>query len=629
MFVNRCLPLFLNCFIILYFKEYSYVAVPFLVLLWFYKYRDLTVILLIILSGLIISSTNIPYATIYEGKIVQLTTNSIVIEHKGVRTLVSNCKIRDYDSIIQVEGKGNEIQSAPSSFGFSFETWAKQQSLNSSIYATTCHKVKEGTTIRRNFQKIIEQHPQKEYLNKTFFNVSSDREDFVGVLNAIGFPFVGFLLILRKLLRFFMYEKSIRWIEGFLIFLNLLITGFSFVSLRILFSYLCRFIHGDSKFRTGCFGFLCLLSNINQCTSLSFIIPFGFRLLQVTTNHKKIVRFLFICVIQSFFFSKIHVGLVFFYFVIVLIQGLMTCYSILLLFFPFLGSSFYELLSSIVDLLHVFELTGNPKGFGLILYLLVPFCFKKHRMEASLVIYLLFIQFGFFHPLSELVFLQIGQGDSMLIREAFNQKNILIDTGSSKNYELLKSNLEARTIHKIDVIFITHYDEDHAGNLGSLMNDFEVKEVIDTTDSFTTQKLKIESLNQRTFEEDNDNSLIHFIQMNQTHFLMMADASKQVEHNLLKDKQLLNIDILKIGHHGSKTSTSKALLTKSRPKLAIISSGLNNRYGHPHQETLELLNKFNVYTLNTAQDGDISIFFTRFLNFILTSRGKIGIISRW
>ncbi|MEG0625449.1 MBL fold metallo-hydrolase [Anaerorhabdus sp.] len=627
--MNRILPLFLTCFFFCLIYETQPLIILFLLLMWFIKYRDYSVFIVLVLLFGIVFYTQIPYQPILEGKVTQLTSNSLIIEKEDHRTLVSNCSLRDYDSYLVVKGTNKPIESAPSSFGFSFESWAKQNGISSSVYATDCQIIKEGSTVRSLFQKWIDQRPSKEYLYKTFFNVSNYQEDIISVLNSIGFPFVGFLFILRKILKYFLYEDKMNWVEGFLIILNCLVTGFSFTMIRILISFCCRFIPIDSKARTGIFGILCFMFYPHMITSLSFVIPFGFRLIQVTHCPKQFTRYFFICVMQSYFFSSIHIGLVLFYPVVVLIQGLMVFYAILCLIFTNINGIGFGFLSNVLNLLHQFPLIGNPAGLGLILYLLIVLCIKKHRLQLSFLFYLFFIQFGLFHPFSELTFIQIGQGDCILLREPFNQRNILIDTGSNKNYDLLESSLKARGIRDLDVIFISHYDEDHAGNLESLKQDFNVKKVIDTNESYQTSQIQIESLNNQKYNDENDNSLVLHINMNQVSFLMMGDASKIVEYDLFRNQYDFQVDFIKIGHHGSNTSTSRSLITKVRPKVAILSTGLNNRFNHPHQETLDLLNKFNILWLNTSEEGDISILFTRFLNFILTSKGKIGIITRW
>ena len=102
---------------------------------------------------------------------------------------------------------------------------------------------------------------------------------------------------------------------------------------------------------------------------------------------------------------------------------------------------------------------------------------------------------------------------------------------------------------------------------------------------------------------ENDSSLIMYIIFNNKKILMMGDASTLVEDKLLNDYNLDNIDILKVGHHGSKTSSGKEFINKIKPKYSVISVGKNNRYGHPNKEVLNNLNNSEIY--RTDEDGSI------------------------
>ncbi|MEG0176330.1 ComEC/Rec2 family competence protein [Anaerorhabdus sp.] len=623
--MNRILPCFLWCFICIQFNSLPCFIVG--AILYFYKYRDVSIILLILLFSycLYFNIRIVPATT--SGRIVQLTTNSIIIENNGARSLISNCDIRDYDSFIEVIGSPRQIESAPSSFGFSFKKWAQQNNISSSVYASSCSYIKKANTLRSGFQKIINNKSDSDLYYKVFFNVSSNDQDFINTLNTLGFPLIGFITLLKNILKRFLYDAHIKWIEGSVLILICLLTGFNFVSMRLLIGFGCRFLKGDAKFRCGIFGIICALLFPTYLTSLGFIIPFGFRLIFATECNKKLARIFFLVIIQSLFFSKIQIGLILFYSVIILIQGLLFALALLNLIIPILNSSIINIFLSPISFLQLFKITGNPLGLGLVLYILIILNIKKYHVEIALGVYLTFILLGLFHPFSEVCFIQIGQGDSILLRKPFNQGNYLIDTGESKNYALLKANLDARSIYELDGIFISHSDLDHSGNLEQLLLDYNVKNVYTNHESLNDETIDFKSINQSYYDNPNDNSQVQIVGIKNLNFLFVADISKSVEFDLLNQLVAMPIDILKVGHHGSNTSTSRELLTKTNPKIAIISSGLNNKYGHPHKETIEILDKFGVFWLDTKNEGDITIIFTRFINLLLTSSGKIGIIS--
>ncbi|NMW84660.1 DNA internalization-related competence protein ComEC/Rec2 [Peptoniphilus sp. AGMB00490] len=226
--------------------------------------------------------------------------------------------------------------------------------------------------------------------------------------------------------------------------------------------------------------------------------------------------------------------------------------------------------------------------------------------------------------------LYIGQGDSTLI--SFRDKNYLIDTGGAR-YEnkiaekFLFPTLKVRGISKIDGIFLSHFDEDHAGNLNKLVKKYNVKNVyinhlpkdpkiLEDAKKFSkvimlkkgdiikiSKDTKIEVISDvLNSEDENDNSMVLLIDHRGFKTLFTGDISEKVEKEINS-----KIDILKVAHHGSKTSTSSEFLDNTKPKIAIISAGVNNSYGHPHQEVIQNLEKHDIIYYITAKDGEVDL----------------------
>lgn len=114
---------------------------------------------------------------------------------------------------------------------------------------------------------------------------------------------------------------------------------------------------------------------------------------------------------------------------------------------------------------------------------------------------------------------------------------------------------------------------------------------------------KLYFLNDKFYNNENDNSNVIYTEFNDYKFLFMGDAGIKVEDDLLKKYNLSNIDVLKIGHHGSKTSSSEDFIVSINPKYSVISVGKNNRYGHPNNEILKNLEESTIY--RTDLDGSI------------------------
>lgn len=215
----------------------------------------------------------------------------------------------------------------------------------------------------------------------------------------------------------------------------------------------------------------------------------------------------------------------------------------------------------------------------------------------------------------EVTFIDVGQGDSTLIR--YKRFNILIDTGGDLHNDLANECLipyfHKRKIEKIDYCLITHLDYDHYGALNELKENFEVKNIYYPYDfdnlednTLDISGLKIKDLNNYNISnESNYQSNVFYFTIKETSFLITGDAPKEIEELIIQDN-FLDIDILKVGHHGSKTSTSPLFLDAITPQEAVISVGENNIYSFPNNEVLNLLTERNIMIRRTDLEGSIT-----------------------
>ena len=237
-----------------------------------------------------------------------------------------------------------------------------------------------------------------------------------------------------------------------------------------------------------------------------------------------------------------------------------------------------------------------------------------------------------FNPNMEILFLDVSQGDSILLHYPHNKYNILIDTGGNYNYEISKNiiipYLKSKGINKIDYLILTHGDYDHMGESINLIENFKVEKVIFNCGEFNDlekelikvlekkkikyyscikelyiDKNKLQFLNTKEYDNENDNSSVIYFNYYNYKFLFMGDASTEREKDILEKYNLKDVDFLKVGHHGSNTSSSEEFINSINPKYSLISVGKNNRYGHPNKEVLDTLNDSKIY--RTDQDGSI------------------------
>ena len=302
-----------------------------------------------------------------------------------------------------------------------------------------------------------------------------------------------------------------------------------------------------------------------------------------------------------------------------------------------------ENLSLFFDKLSISIILGDIGAFIIIYVVIGIFVLYKMKMGeyGYLLIYFvaLFIHFNIHTINPTITMLDVGQGDSILVELPNNKGNILIDTGGSYTEEWKKTNyslaqnitipyLKKKGIKKLDYLILTHGDYDHMGESVNLVNNFNVRNVIFNIGSYNEieeelvsvlKKRKINFyrgydnlnidgysfyfLNTKIYDNENDNSNVIYFDIGGYKFLLMGDASVQREKDILEKYNISNVDVLKVGHHGSKTSSSEKFINKIKPKYSIISVGKNNRYGHPNKEVLDTLNDSKIY--RPDQDGSI------------------------
>lgn len=231
-------------------------------------------------------------------------------------------------------------------------------------------------------------------------------------------------------------------------------------------------------------------------------------------------------------------------------------------------------------------------------------------------------------------FIDVGQGDSIFI-ELPNNETMLIDAGESSKEEVVSEYINTLGYNKINYIIGTHPHSDHIGGLAHIINSFNIEKIympkaLSTSKTYENllntiyknnkniitakagikiideDNLKINILapNNNNYSNLNNYSVVIKINYKSKSFLFMGDAEILSENEILTD---VSADIIKIGHHGSDTSSSESFLSKVNPKYAIIMVGENNKYNHPNQTILDRLERNNIITYRTDLNGNIVI----------------------
>ena len=323
-------------------------------------------------------------------------------------------------------------------------------------------------------------------------------------------------------------------------------------------------------------------------------------------------------------------------------------FSLLVLVVPYFNQLFeilliiIEKIITIMNYLKVDITLAKSPIYIIVLYYLLVIMFingvlskNKKLVLPLIVMVIIHNNIAILNLYPTITMLDVGQGDSILITLPNDKANILIDTGGKTNFEKeswktrnTKSIAEQITIpylksigiKKIDYLILTHGDYDHMGEAINLVNNFKVEKVIFNCGEFNEleqelikvldkkkipyysciKELNIDNnklyfLNNKDYGNENDNSSVIYTELNNYKFLFMGDAGVEVEEDLIIKYNLQDIDVLKAGHHGSKTSSSKKFIDSINPKYSIISVGKNNRYGHPNINVLDNLKYSQIY----------------------------------
>jgi len=241
----------------------------------------------------------------------------------------------------------------------------------------------------------------------------------------------------------------------------------------------------------------------------------------------------------------------------------------------------------------------------------------------------------------KVIFFDVGQGDSAFIQTPLGNQ-ILIDGGpDDKILEKLAKEIPFWD-RDIDLVILSHPEKDHLTGLLYVLKRYEVDNILwngvfretrefgQWQESIKEEKANVfiakagktvkageskifilypfKSMEGQKLENSNDSSIICRLVFKNISFLFSGDATEKTELKLVKNGSDIKSGVLKIGHHGSKTSSSGTFLTKVSPFLAVISVGKGNKYGHPAKEVLQRLSNFGIKVLRTDRNGDIKIF---------------------
>lgn len=302
----------------------------------------------------------------------------------------------------------------------------------------------------------------------------------------------------------------------------------------------------------------------------------------------------------------------------------------------------------------------KPNILILIIYYIILsmylFTTSRRYLIATFIVIIVLYLVPFFITEDSMTIIDVGQGDSLLVYS--KGKTMLIDTGGKMSFQkeawqirqstsiadgTLIPFFKSKGIKQLDFLVLTHGDQDHLGEAINIIHNFTVKRVIFNNGSFNNSEKKVISLlNQKgityekalrdniyqvgkfkflslndSYEDENDSSVVFFGKIGSHSMLLMGDASEKTEKRLTENYTLSNISFLKVGHHGSNTSSSDNFIKNVQPKYSFVSVGRKNRYNHPNDEVIKRLMDNRAITYLTSVNGSIELLFKKDVTFSL------------
>lgn len=545
--------------------------------------------------------------------ISEIKQSYYVAKNQRTRVLVQSDLDLNFKDQIQV----NSLEPIHTDDNFTLFSFTKYNASKNVFYKTRdVRLIKKSTSLKSKLYAYIASQKNSKVLLSLYYGIHEDTID--EIYTMLGYGYISAYLIVFNLLKRKYEDKKIR--------ISLLILSILFGSFFVFTLSLTRFIlyqisYLFFKSKSDQIGFTILCFSIlypTQVLSILFVLPVLLQLVSYfCTEHKWIVQKMVVISVLFIYFKKVDIVS---FLLFNLLRKLYGCVFLLGMFIP-------DFLTLKIPSLTIHY---APQFVFIFIFIIVYIQCLKHFKWKYMILFLIPFLEVFCNPFFQVYTLNIGQGDCSVIVEPFYKSVVMIDCGQSlyrDNVErIIFPFLENKNIHTIDTLILTHDDFDHSGGYDCLKEKVKIKQVIkDSKDKVNVEYPFYLLLQERMAKDENDSSIISYFTYDHLNYLFMGDASKEIEKQLM-DAYDLKADVIKIGHHGSNTSSDAAFLDSLDCKIALISAGYKNKYDHPSTETLTTLDHLHIHTFCTSTDGSIAIYSLHHFAFIVTNDGLFGII---
>lgn len=545
--------------------------------------------------------------------ISEIKQSYYVAKNQRTRVLVQSDLDLNFKDRIQVDS----LEPIHTDDNFTLFSFTKYNASKNIFYKTKSIRIlKKSNSLKSKLYAYIASQKNSKVLLSLYYGIHEDTID--EIYTMLGYGYISAYFIVFNLLKRKYEDKKIR--------ISLLVLSILFGSFFVFTLSLTRFIlyqisYLFFKSKSVQIGFTILCFSIlypTQVLSISFVLPILLQLVSYfCTEHKWIVQKMVLISVLFIYFKKVDIVS---FLLFNLLRKFYGCVFLLGMFIP----NFLTLKIPSLTIHYA------PQFVFIFIFIVVYIQCLKHFKWKYMILFLIPFLEVFCNPFFQVYTLNIGQGDCSVIVEPFYKSVVMIDCGQSlyrDNVErIIFPFLENKNIHTIDTLILTHDDFDHSGGYDHLKEKVKIKQVIkNSKDKVNVEYPFYLLLQERMAKDENDSSIISCFTYDHLNYLFMGDASKEIEKQLM-DTYDLKADVIKVGHHGSNTSSDAAFLDSLDCRIALISAGYKNKYDHPSTETLKTLDHLHIHTFCTSTNGSIAIYSLHHFAFVVTNDGLFGII---
>lgn len=600
----------------------------FLLLFFFgylYKYKVYNKISIFILCLILFRSFS--NYSIFDNIVLETHQNYVIASVNHEKVLIYTDEVYFFGEKIEVKSQKEEIDSLSNFYIFNFKEYMKKMNIE---YCYSDAMIQKGNSIQRKMFEYIHTFDEdtKNILLKVFYQFDTNQN----IIYSSGMQYSYINQIMVQYFHQFLSQSISYSLSSIFLLIFGFLFPFKFSLFRILIGNGIKIFMNEQsqKDKIGTQYLICLLFFPNSVHSLSFIIPFILQLSSLFIKDKSLKSLttkLLLIFIQLYQSNTCQLIPILFFQVFQRFNSIYLIFAMIQIMIPIPFIHYLELVIQYIEsyLLSI-SIYGHVPIFLFIgfLYHYVQLIYNQKKRVIALVVILLLIPLqGYLNPFYTITFINVGQGDSILIQAPFNRNNTLIDIPLNKENVVIDY-LHAIGVNKIDHLVFTHSDSDHNGGKELFIKNFKVDNVLEEIDELDILNQKLINVNHTISEDDNDQSIVLFGSVGNMDVCLMGDASIEVEKDIIEHYDF-TCDTLKVGHHGSQTSTDPLFIQNIEPKIAIISAAKNNFYGHPHSSVMNTLKRYQVKTYET-KDGAIVIKSFLKLQIIRTSKGEFDIM---